>query len=68
MNDIGWAIQALKKRQKVRRRAWGEGVYLSNSMISGHYHHITLHTAQGFDIHWRCPESDLLADDWEEVE
>jgi len=31
MNDIGWAIQALKKRQKVRRRAWGENVHLSNS-------------------------------------
>ena len=70
---IGWAVDQLQKGYAVGRAGWnGKGMYLklqepdANSKMTLPY--VYMKTAQGDLVPWLCSQTDLLAEDWEEVE
>ena len=69
-NEIGWAINALREGEQVRRSGWnGKGMWLElqtpdeNSKMTLPY--VFMSTAQGDLVPWLCSQTDLLAVDWE---
>ena len=72
MGDFGWAIQQLKAGRRVTRMGWnGRGMYLelqvpdTNSKMTLPY--IYMYTAQGHLVPWLASQTDMLADDWDEL-
>jgi hypothetical protein len=72
MENIGWAVEQLLAGERVRRSGWnGKGMWIelqrpdANSKMSLPY--VFMSTAQGQLVPWLCSQTDLLADDWEEV-
>lgn len=72
-NELGWAIQVLRRGGRVQRRGWnGKNMYLElqapdeNSKMTLPY--VYMYTAQGDLVPWLCSQTDLLATDWVEVE
>jgi hypothetical protein len=70
--DFGWALRRLKAGLRLTRYSWiGEGMYLelqrpdANSKMTLPY--IYLRTAQDYLVPWSAPQTDLLAEDWEEA-
>lgn len=70
---IGDAVALLHEGKKVTRTGWnGKDMFLElqvpdeNSKMTLPY--VYMHTAQGDLVPWLCSQSDLLADDWQEVE
>lgn len=76
-NDIGWAIEQLRKGNGVIRRGWnGKGMWLSlqtpdtNSKMTLPYIFIEYpkcHIAypNGSRVPWLASQTDILASDWE---
>ena len=71
--DIGEAIKMLRSGHQMTRDGWnGQGQYLElqvpdeNSKMSLPYVFIT--TVAGEKVPWICSQTDLLAEDWWEVD
>lgn len=72
MNDIGWAVKALKNGEKVARRGWnGRGMYLElhegtedGDDVVELAPFVVIHTVSGTYVPWTCSQSDFLAEDW----
>lgn len=67
--DIGTAIAALRRGERVARSGWnGKNMYLelqvpdANSKMTLPY--VYMRTAQGDLVPWLCSQTDLLATDW----
>jgi hypothetical protein len=74
--DIGWAIQRLKRRNKVRRVGWNDKrMWLElqvpdlGSKMNLPYAYLNIPKADGTYtlVPWTCSQTDLLATDWEQV-
>jgi Protein of unknown function (DUF2829) len=72
LHDIAWAINRMRQGKRVARRGWnGKGQYLmlqvpdENSKMTLPYVYIT--TVQGDLVPWLCSQTDLLAEDWDEL-
>jgi hypothetical protein len=73
MDDIGWAIDALRGGAKVRRAGWnGKNMWLmlqvpdAQSRMTLPY--VYMRTAHGDLVPWLCSQTDLLSSDWELAE
>lgn len=75
-NDIGWVVRGLKENMRFRRVGWnGKGMWIelaSEGFDGGDprrlvLSHVLMRTAQGDFVPWLCSQTDLLAEDWEEV-
>lgn len=73
MNSIGWAVETMRKGNKVSRRGWnGKDMYLAlqvpdeNSKMSLPY--VYIKTVDNKLVPWLCSQTDLLAMDWFLVE
>ena len=71
--NFGWALLDLKEGHKVARRGWnGPGQFLTlqvpdqNSKMTLPYIYIT--TVQGDRVPWLASQTDLLSNDWYQVE
>jgi hypothetical protein len=78
VQDIGWALYAMRHGDKVRRAGWNGkgssrfkvnqppllGIYPEGTEIDYHAH-VYMKTAQGDVVPWLTSRSDLLATDWE---
>jgi len=73
--NFGAALQALRERRLVRRAGWnGAGMYLGLQVATERdldsantLPYVWLRTAQGDRVPWVCSQTDLLAEDWENV-
>lgn len=79
IGDFGWALDALKRGEKVRRRGWnGKGIFLmlqvpdEHSKMTQPYIYIDtlgLETnnpnAPKGRVPWLASQTDMLAEDWE---
>jgi hypothetical protein len=78
--DIGWAVQTLKLGGKVTRAGWnGKNMWLALRAASPDAEtkrsgqpmtlpFVYMKTVQGDYVPWLCSQTDLLAEDWEEVQ
>lgn len=71
-HDIGWAVKQMVDGTRVARAGWnGKGMWLAlqvpdaNSKMGLPY--VYMRTAHGPLVPWLCSQTDLLAEDWEEV-
>lgn len=70
--NIGDAVTYLRAGLKVRCVGWnGKGMWLQLQVPDAHSKmtlpYVYMHTAQGDLVPWLCSQTDLLAEDWEEV-
>lgn len=78
--NIGEAVQALKRGQRVARSGWnGKGMYLiyyaADRWKQGEFEYdsfqklpfVAMKTAGNELVPWLCSQTDLLAGDWEVV-
>lgn len=70
--NFGWAINCLKMNEKVTRKSWnGKGQWIAlqtpdqNSKMKKPYIYIS--PVDGELVPWLASQSDILADDWEQV-
>jgi hypothetical protein len=79
-HDIGWVVRGLREGRRFRRRGWnGKGMWIELQVPDEHSK-MTLpyifmeypagHPAypNGSRVPWLASQTDILADDWEEVE
>lgn len=68
--DIGQAVTAMRAGMRVARAGWnGRGMYLYLQTTQPPWQpFVVMFTAQGTLVPWLCSQTDLLADDWEQVE
>ena len=79
-HDIGWVVRGLREGRRFRRRGWnGKGMWIELQVPDEHSK-MTLpyifmeypagHPAypNGARVPWLASQTDILADDWEEVE
>jgi len=79
-HDIGWVVRGLREGRRFRRRGWnGKGMWIELQVPDEHSK-MTLpyifmeypagHPAYpiGSRVPWLASQTDILADDWEEVE
>ena len=71
--DFAWALAMLKEGKRVTRTGWnGKGLWIAlrnpdlRTIMTLPY--IYMHTVQGDLVPWLASQTDLLSDDWEEVE
>ncbi len=67
--DIGEAVDAMKRGQRVARQGWnGKGMWLELQRPDAHSKmtlpYVYMRTAQGDLVPWLCSQTDLLAEDW----
>ena len=70
--NFGQALDTLKSGGKVRRAGWnGAGLWLEFQVPDAHSKmtlpYIYMHTAQGDLVPWLASQTDILADDWDQV-
>lgn len=72
MSGIGWAVKELWDGRRVRRSGWnGKDMWLElqkpdeRSEMTLPY--VYMFTAQGDLVPWLCSQTDLLANDWQQV-
>lgn len=82
IGDFSWALLRLKDGTKVARHGWnGKGMWLTLMKIYTHTKiqydesnafnlqpFIAMKTVDGTLVPWLASQTDMLADDWEEVE
>lgn len=71
--DFGAAISLLKAGKRVSRIGWnGKGMWLELQVPDAHSKmslpYIYMRTAQGDLVPWLASQTDVLAEDWTEVE
>ncbi|WP_419917498.1 DUF2829 domain-containing protein [Candidatus Poriferisocius sp.] len=77
--EFSWALELLKQGKRVCRRGWnGRGMWLVLLKRPGSFNiggaaypmqsYVAMKTMQSSLVPWLCSQTDLLADDWEEVE
>jgi len=73
--DFGQAVDLLKKGERVARSGWnGKGMWLSHyqpeSVYDGYewYPFIVMKTADDKVVPWLASQTDVLAEDWVELE
>jgi hypothetical protein len=70
--DFGSALQVLKSGGKVARKGWnGKGMWLMLQVPDAHSKmtlpYIYMSTVQGDLVPWLASQTDMLAEDWEQV-
>ena len=70
--DIGQAVNRLRSGGRIRRAGWnGQGMWLELQVPDEHSKmtlpYVYMSTAQDGLVPWLCSQTDLLADDWENV-
>lgn len=72
LSGFGWALGMLRQGRKVARAGWnGKGMWLAlqvpdaNSKMTLPY--VYMSTAQGDLVPWLASQTDVLAEDWNEV-
>lgn len=71
--DFGWAIRLLKEGGKVARKGWnGKGMWIGLRRPNAGWSEATLpyiymKTADHHVVPWLASQTDMLAEDWEEV-
>ena len=70
--DFGEAIRVLKRGNRVTRSGWnGKGMWLSLQVPDAHSKmslpYIYMFTADGHLVPWLASQTDVLADDWQEI-
>jgi hypothetical protein len=79
-HDIGYAVRLLKEGKRVTRKGWsGKNMWLALrepdltagdrklSSTSMTLRYVFMKTADGQFVPWLCSQTDLLAEDWEEI-
>ena len=72
IGTIGWAIQRMKEGAKVTRAGWnGAGQFLKLQVPDEHSKmrkpYVYISPVDGELVPWLASQTDLLAEDWEEV-
>jgi hypothetical protein len=75
-NEIGWAVHAIRSGHHVRRAGWnGKGMWIAMTpgqpvdkagTFCGPF--VFMSAVDGSLVPWTCPQTDLLATDWEIAE
>ena len=70
--DFGFALDALRRGEKVRRAGWnGKGMWLALQVPDAHSKmslpYIYMSTVTGDLVPWLASQTDMLAEDWEVV-
>lgn len=71
--DFAWALLLLKQGKRVAREGWnGKGMWLNLQVPDEHSKmslpYIYMKTACDNQVPWLASQTDLLSEDWEEVE
>ena len=79
-HDIGWVVRGLREGRRFRRRGWnGKGMWIELQVPDEHSKmtlpYIFMEYPAGHPpypngsrVPWLASQTDILADDWEEVE
>lgn len=70
--NIGQAVEAMRAGKRVTRAGWnGRNMYLELQVPDAHSKmtlpYVYMRTVQGDLVPWLCSQTDLLANDWQEV-
>ncbi len=70
--DFGFALDMLRRGEKVRRAGWnGKGMWLALQVPDAHSKmslpYIYMSTVTGDLVPWLASQTDMLAEDWEAV-
>lgn len=73
IHDFGWALEHLKHGNKVAREGWnGKGQSLELQVPDEHSKmtlpYIFINTVDGNRVPWLASQTDLLSEDWVNVE
>lgn len=73
IGTIGWAVDRMEHGARVFRRGWnGKGMYIklkpASTLSDMTEPYIYIRTATGETVPWLCSQTDMLAEDWEEMD